>query len=152
MFPLCNTVLKVGNNLDLVGKVVPAESVNSLVASLSLHIVPDPDLMLRQSFEVLKPGGKASFSVWGEKTDRNYFEIMDEVFAIVNGQPYLRLAKPTPESRFFLGDRDLLISKMKSAGFVDITVNQQFLPFKKLSDSAMERALDMTISRKAGVF
>jgi len=64
--------------------VTPIDSIDSLVASLSLHIVPDPDLMLRQCFEVLKPGGKASFSVWGEKSDRNYFEIMDEVLAVVN--------------------------------------------------------------------
>lgn len=152
VFPTCNTVLRVGNNLDLVDKVTPIDSIDSIVASLSLHIVPDPDLMLRQCFEVLKPGGKASFSVWGEKSDRNYFEIMDEVLAVVNSQPYLRLGKPDSESRFFLGDRHRLISKMQEAGFVEITVNQQFLPFKKLSDSAMKRALDMTIKRKGGVF
>lgn len=62
-FSLVNTVAKIGNNLELVDKVTPENSVDIIISGLSLHIVPDPDLMLQQCFEVLKPGGRAAFSV-----------------------------------------------------------------------------------------
>jgi hypothetical protein len=80
--------------------------------------------MLQQCMKVLKPGGKASFSVWGSKSYRNFFEIQDEALALANNTPFLSFSTLARDSNWYLGDRNILISKLKEAGFVDITVTE----------------------------
>jgi SAM-dependent methyltransferase len=52
-----------------------AGSFDRYIANMVLHLVPNPEEMLRQARRVLKDGGLASFSVWGNKANSSMFSL-----------------------------------------------------------------------------
>jgi ubiquinone/menaquinone biosynthesis C-methylase UbiE len=80
------------------------------IANLSLHIVPDPDLMLREAFRVLKSGGIAGFTVWGKKSETNLFHIMSNALEKAGYAEEQR-------SHFHLNDEVELRNRFQNAGF-----------------------------------
>lgn len=76
---------------------------------------------------------------------------MDEVLCIIRHQPFNFTAVPD-DSQWVMGDRNKLIDKMSEAGFVNVTVTQSFIPFKTLSDSDLEKYLNLTMARNPLTF
>ena len=60
-----NTTVAIGSNEDL-RSLAEDESFDVYLACLSLQIVPEPIKMLNEAFRVLKKGGKAAMSIWGQ--------------------------------------------------------------------------------------
>jgi ubiquinone/menaquinone biosynthesis C-methylase UbiE len=46
---------------------------DSYVANLSLHLVNNPDNMIKEAFRVMQSGSPASFSIWGRRENCQYF-------------------------------------------------------------------------------
>lgn len=112
-FDFLNTTVLEGNN-ETVSSLVGEEVADKYIANLSLHLVNDPDAMLRESFRVLKKGGKAAFSVMGEK-DQTCFFVMSER---VNKNYGIKASTERPA--WHLNDREALIKRVESAGFNDV--------------------------------
>ena len=79
---------------------VPDLSIDCLIACLSLHIVSDPANMLKESQRVLKPGGRAIYSVWGQKEHSYLFTLIDKV------KDHYGLPKSTRRSSWHMNNRD----------------------------------------------
>lgn len=63
-FESINTTVHQGNSEDI-RSIIPDEVADKYISSLCLQIVNNPDNMINESIRVLKKGGKAAFSVWG---------------------------------------------------------------------------------------
>lgn len=102
------------------------------IANLSLHIVNDPDLMLKQAYLVLKEGGKAAFSVWGDQEHGYLFTIPSQVFKKHN------VALPSARSMWHLNDREALIERVEAAGFKNVVAWNQYVPFREFGEHEYE--------------
>jgi ubiquinone/menaquinone biosynthesis C-methylase UbiE len=56
-------------------------SFDRYAANFVLHLVTDPDRMLREARRVLRPGGLAAFSVWGRAENSPQFTVLSQVAA-----------------------------------------------------------------------
>lgn len=74
-YPDFNITLKNLNCEDLCG--VSEESQDLYFASSVLHIVESPKKMIAEAYRVLKKGGKAGFSVWGDPEKSTFFTIIN---------------------------------------------------------------------------
>ena len=89
------------------------EGFDRYVANLSLHVVPDADKMLAEAFRVLKSGGLAGFTVWGNRSETNLFEIMNNA---VDKAGY----HDEDRSHFYLNDEVELRNRIRAAGFSSV--------------------------------
>lgn len=126
-----------GQNLE-----VPAASFDAIVCQLGLMLFPDPDQSLRNMFKALRRGGRAGVIVF-TTPDRNPF--MSIPASITRKQLNLPPPEPGRPGHFSLGDFGLLESKLKDAGFVDVTV--ETVTSELTANSATEFAETM---REAG--
>lgn len=86
------------------------ESVDCYIAPLVLHLVENPEKMLKEALRVLKKGGVFGFSVLGRAEDGTYYKMFDELFK--------ELGKQGPEKRSMhhLGDKKDLVQIVKDSG------------------------------------
>ena len=91
-------------------------SFDAALCSLGLMYVPDPVESLREMRRVLKPGGRAVVSVWGERKNCGWAE----VFPIVDR----RVESDVCPLFFQLGGPAALEAAMKTAGFEDVRVER----------------------------
>lgn len=92
--------------------VTPDASVDLVTCALGLMYVPDTGKALAQAFRVLKPGGRAVFAVWGERSKCGWAEI----FGIVDA----RVKSEVCPLFFRLGTGSVLADEMTSAGFGNV--------------------------------
>ncbi|MDJ0513991.1 MAG: class I SAM-dependent methyltransferase [Methyloceanibacter sp.] len=107
---------------------VPEASVDMVTCSLGLMYVADPTKAMTEVLRVLKVGGRAVFSVWGERANCGWADI----FPIVDAQ-----VKSQVCPLFFrLGTGSTLAEEMTSVGFANVdSVRLDYkLPYK--DDSA----------------
>jgi len=64
-FPEFNITLRLGDNEDL--SFVNDEEFEIYLANMSLHLVANPEKMLKEAYRILKKGGKIGVSVWGRR-------------------------------------------------------------------------------------
>ena len=64
---------KNGNAEDL--KEVANDSVDAYIASLVIHLTPDPNKLLQEALRVLKKGGRIGFTVLGKSQNSSIFDI-----------------------------------------------------------------------------
>lgn len=92
-------------------KVADAEFDVALCA-LGLMYFPDPVKGLKEMYRVLKPGGRASAAVWGQRDKCGWAE----VFEIVDK----RVSSEVCPMFFNLGNRDVLKRSFEAAGFSNV--------------------------------
>ena len=88
------------------------------VCALGLMYPPDPLQALREMRRALRPGGRATATVWGERRHCRWAEI----FEIVDRQ----VRSEVCPMFFALGAREALHLDFERAGFVDIEERRQF--------------------------
>lgn len=92
------------------------------VASLNLMLVPDASAMLREAHRVLKPSGKAVFSILGRREYSNMMNFLETSMAEVMGDNGKR-------SPFYLNDIELTKGLMSESGFTNICMFRSLVPF-----------------------
>jgi ubiquinone/menaquinone biosynthesis C-methylase UbiE len=107
---LVNVNLDVADNESLP---YPESFYDRYMANLSLNIVPNPEVMLKEALRVLVPGGIAVFSVLGREEPTNLSTL---VYKSCNT---LGLTSPY-RSIFYLNNDQNLRNLLKSVGFVNV--------------------------------
>jgi len=93
----------------------PDGSFDRCYAAYCLHLVSDPDKMLREVHRVLKPGSIAAFSVWGRKENCPQMTILNDIASSMGVSLVSAFATRTP---FHLGqDTEALRQRAANAGF-----------------------------------
>lgn len=138
-----NTECRIASNLELSQK-IKSETIETLISCFSLHLVPDRLIMAQECFKVLKPGGKAGFSIWGTQTETNYFDLVEKKISQIQGKEFL---KGHETSHWYLGQGDRLRILLEKAGFVDIKICEKFIPFRPFGESELETWYNMTEMR-----
>jgi ubiquinone/menaquinone biosynthesis C-methylase UbiE len=96
-----------------------------VISNLSLHLVTNPDAMLKECSRVTKKDCYNTFSVWGKKEDSKYFTFYDEVLKKVG-----LYEEPKVRSNFHLGQNDEELKKMVlSSGYARVNLSHSFIPF-----------------------
>lgn len=88
-------------------------SFDAALCSLGLMYVPDPPAAVRELHRVLRPGGRAVVSVWGQRRNCGWAGL----FPIVSA----RISSDVCPMFFAMGAPGALTETMAAAGFVDIT-------------------------------
>lgn len=91
---------------------LPDDTFDRAFCSLGLMYVPSPRLALTEMRRVLKPGGRTSVVVWGERRRCGWAEIFPIVDARVNSEVCPMF--------FGLGAPGVLMHDMREAGFTNI--------------------------------
>lgn len=107
---LTNVHLSVADNENLP---YPDSFYDRYIANLSLNIVPNPEIMLKEALRVLVPGGIAVFSVLGREEPTNLSTL------VYKSCKTLGLTSPY-RSIFYLNNDQNLRNLLKSAGFVNV--------------------------------
>ena len=108
-----------------------SKSLDIYLGGLFLHLVPDPAVILKEAYRVLKDGGKIGFSVFGDPQNSLYFSLFDEM---VKKHGHIEF-----RSKFYLNDDRKLRSLVEAAGFKNIRLMRQDLSFGiDSSDSSLE--------------
>lgn len=95
---------------------VDDETFDLVVCALGLMYVPEVDAAFNEMYRVLKPGGRASAAVWGQRKNCGWADI----FPIVDA----RVSSDVCPLFFQLGTGDLLEQSFAKAGFRDIEVKR----------------------------
>lgn len=93
----------------------PDRSFDVVTCRFGIMFFPDQAKALRECWRVLAPGGRISFVAWGKKDQPFLTATIDIVLR------YVDAPKPEPDAphAFMFGERGLLESRLKAAGFSD---------------------------------
>ena len=88
------------------------DSFDRALCALGLMVMPDPRAALEEMECVLRPGGRASVAVWGERRNCAWAEIFPIVDSLVQSEVCPLF--------FGLGSPGALVSNMEAAGFSNV--------------------------------
>lgn len=102
--------------MDAEALAVEDESFDVALCALGLMYFPDPLKGLKEMYRLLKPGGRVSVAVWGQRKNCGWaavFEIVDK-----------RVASEVCPMFFNLGNPGILEMSLQKAGFSDIKIEK----------------------------
>lgn len=133
-FPFFNSYIYRGSAENL--GFLEDSSFQSILSCQTLHIVSNPLKMLKECFRILKPGGLAIFSVWGDKTTSYEHSLFDEALE------YFKLPPSNSREPWHLSKKDTLESLADEAGFEDIQIWDQMIPRKLVSNEERRKIIE----------
>jgi len=102
-------------------------------ANFCLHLVPDPDAMLREARRVVKQGSYVAFSVWGRKENSLMFSLPPKIIEELK-LPQEEVKERTP---FHLSDVEQLRLRVLKAGFSSALAWYQFSPLSVMNGNEL---------------
>lgn len=129
-----------GQAIDL-----PDESVDGVLCRWGYMLMPDPGLALRETWRVLRPGGRVAFSVWGEARDNPWASAAGKV-AVDLG--FAQPPEPDAPGPFRLGDADRVRTLVEVGGFEeiridDVTVTWRYASFDEYWDVSRDLSFNL---------
>lgn len=121
------------------------EMFDAYLACLSLHAVNNPDKMIKECLRVLKPGGKACFSVWGLKENSYFFTSAGKVMKQCGVNKVDNIRTP-----WHLGNREELIKRFKENGFNKVLAYYGFNAFRWFDDEFLDHFAPIFVDEFAG--
>ena len=100
-----------------------ARPFDRVLASLCVHLVPDPRVALREMFRVTAVGGIMAFSVWGRREASSMFTLFPSTLQTLRAAGELppELPDVAQHSNFHLGENDEALRRLtQEAGFVNV--------------------------------
>jgi ubiquinone/menaquinone biosynthesis C-methylase UbiE len=136
-WPELKVSLYEANNEDLTPIFPNSNSVDGIIACLSLHIVNDPKKMLDEMFRVSKSQSKIGLTVWGSKQHAYFITLADEAAQKFRNKPLPPKSEGfvPPKDLWHLSDRDQLATLIKSSGFDDVIISEQQVHFLELAEA-----------------
>jgi len=95
------------------------EFFHRIYSNYCLHLVPDPDLMLREAHRVLVKDGMAVFSIWGRPENSPKFTIIPTVRKRIE-QKWNLPTSPPVRSNFHLSNHEQLKKRFIESGFKNV--------------------------------
>ena len=122
------------SRMDAETLALPDAGFDVVLCALGLMYMPDPEQALREMCRVLRPGGRVSAAVWGERANCGW----SALFPIVDAE----VASEVCPLFFRLGQQDALARLCADAKFVDVRHRRitTTLTFAD-ADEALARAL-----------
>jgi SAM-dependent methyltransferase len=119
---------------------LPAESVDLIVSSFVLQLVPDRLAALREARRLLRPGGIVAYVSWIDSDDDDFLPAVEFDEAVLD----LRIDEPSEEGGKYAGDfasPRSAAAQLRRAGFRDVVAREDELEYDWTADSYLDYKL-----------
>jgi SAM-dependent methyltransferase len=116
--------------LDMEHIDLPDASFDRVLCREALMLVADPTTAAREALNVLRPGGRAVFAVWGPARANPWLSTLLDAVSAQLGAPIPPPGMPGP---FALSDDGSLAHVLSAAGFTDVEVEPVATPLRVAS-------------------
>jgi len=106
---------------------LPDAGFDAVVCRFGYMLVPDPARALQETRRVLRPGGRLAFATWAP-AKRNPWATAYGPVLITRG--LLEPPAPGEPGQFALGEPELIVSLVRSAGFAQVSVQEVQVEFR----------------------
>lgn len=103
--------------------VFPDKYFDVILSNNSLHLVADPNKMLKEANRLLKDNGTACFTIWGRPENSFAFTLTPNTLKKLN------IPTPNLRSNFHISKESILTDLLKANGFHKFNICHIFIPF-----------------------